>query len=272
MKGSFTSRVLFSAMLLTVITVNCNGREPMALSGSVGSGGANSSSDVKAVQLRLRELGFTWVDADGQIGPITIAAIRLFQSIKDGESKVVGDGRIDVNGDTHKWLEAKNAPRWTKMTESGPGFKNIELGEIDDDHDFGTTWLDSTIKNASRSYQKKYRSLHNSSLVTVNDASPAKGGNSPDHSGHETGLNIDLRLPKTDHSEVTPGGRTYKSSDYDQAAARAIIKAFRSQELVNTEQIFFNDPDLISEGLCKSLSGHDNHIHVGIKAPVRDDN
>jgi hypothetical protein len=203
------------------------------------------------------------------MGPITISAIKLFQSIKNGRSSVGGNGRVDVNGDTHKWLEAANAPRWIRMSADGMGFKNIELLQKDDDHDYGTDWLDTTIRRAAVDYQQAYRNQAQASLITVNDASPAKGGDTPDHTGHETGLDIDLRLPKKNHGGAVLEGRTYRSADYDQAAAREIIKAFRKQDLVDKERIFFNDPTLVAEGICKKLEHHDNHIHIGIHPPKR---
>lgn len=88
------------------------------LSGSVGQGGVNNTADVTAVQQRLKDFGFHFVVVDGLIGPNTIRAIKLFQSIKNGRQVLESpgsDGRVDVGGDTHKWLEADNAPRWQKL-------------------------------------------------------------------------------------------------------------------------------------------------------------
>src|SRR5262249_61937507 len=84
----------------------------LPLSASVGKSGVNKPSDVKAVQQRLVDLGFAFVAVDGVVGPRTTQAIRLFQAIKNGAQTVDNphnDGRVDVNGDTHRWLEAPNA-------------------------------------------------------------------------------------------------------------------------------------------------------------------
>jgi hypothetical protein len=46
----------------------------------------------------------------------------------------------------------------------------------------------------------------------------------------------------------------------------AMLTAFRAQPLVG--RIFFNDPELVAEGLCAALAGHDGHAHVEITTPA----
>ena len=243
----------------------------IALSGSVGAGGTNNAEDVKKVQQRLNDLGFTFVGTvDGLVGAKTIGAIKLLQSIKSGSQEVGGDGRVDVAGDTHKWLEATNAPHWLKMPSSGDGFVNIEVQDPNDLHDFGTDWLADMIEAAGAKYKTSHLDSHTASSITVNDAALPEGGDSPDHAGHETGLSCDLRLPKKNTAGASPAGLTVASSDYDREAARAILKAYRAQPLSNHDRIFLNDQTLIDEGLCKHSAGHDNHIHVEVKPPARE--
>ncbi|MFN6569249.1 hypothetical protein [Dendronalium sp. ChiSLP03b] len=74
----------------------------------------------------------------------------------------------------------------------------------------------------------------------------------------------DVFLPKKNGNF---GGIFWFSSEYDRDATRAILKSIRKQKLVRT--VFFNDPQLITEGLCKLASGHDHHIHFEINPPVR---
>ena len=246
----------------------------IVLSGSVGAGGINNSDDVIDVQERLIELGFTFIGRpDGIIGPNTIHGIRLFQSIKNGAQTLGGDGRVDVGGDTLRWLNAANAPEWQQMTAQGTGFENIEVTQQHrDDHDFGTSWLDETVIAAARLYQTSHRDANvQASLMTINDTSHPRGGNTRDHSGHETGLSCDLRLPQVGNPGPAQGGRTFNSNDYDQAAARMVLVALRAQPLANTRALFFNDPQLIAEGLCRPLRGHDDHIHFQIRPPARED-
>lgn len=246
------------------------GSVEIKLSGSVGVGGINNSADVKIVKKRLKDLGYTWVG-----DPSTDTrdrglddAIRLFQSIINGESTVVGDGRIDIGGTTHRWLQAKNAPRWQTMPASNPaiGFVNFELDQTSDNHDFGTDWLANAILAIAKDFNASFRSSNSGTApFAINDVSIPHGGDTPDHEGHETGLMCDTLLPRKNGDF---GGITWFSSDYDQKATRAMLKAIQKNELVRA--VFFNDPDLINAGLCSHASGHDNHIHLEIDPPVRE--
>lgn len=240
------------------------------LSGSVGSGGVNKEADVKAIKRRLHDLGYTWVgDFNSKtITTGTIQAIKLFQSVIAGRSTLAGDGRIDVGGPTHRWLQAQNAPRWVTMPASDPtvGFRNHELDQTGDNHDFGTDWLAKTIKDIAKDYNNNHRKS-NSTIApfVINDVSIPHGGNTPDHAGHETGLMCDVLLPK---KGGTFGGLNWwDKSIYDQNATKAMLQSIRKQKLVRA--VFFNDPDLKQLGLCSHAIGHDNHIHFEINPPVR---
>ncbi|MBD2507113.1 glucosaminidase domain-containing protein [Nostoc muscorum FACHB-395] len=245
------------------------GAKVIKLDGSVGIGGVNKAADVKAIKGRLYELGYKWVgdpdSADRDRG--LFDAIKLFQSIIAGRSTVNGDGRVDVGGITHRWLQAANAPRWELMPKSDPnnGLVNGELEDTQDNHDFGTHWLADVIKKIAQDYQNSYRNTHPlAAPFAINDVSLPHGGDTPDHHGHETGMMCDIYLPQKNGNF---GGIVWSSSNYDRDAARAILKSITNQKLVRA--VFFNDQQLIKEGLCVSLNGHDNHIHFEINPPVR---
>ncbi|MFN6515239.1 MAG: glucosaminidase domain-containing protein [Nostoc sp. CreGUA01] len=241
------------------------------LSASVGIGGVNKPDDVKAVKARLHELGYTWV---GDPNTATINrglfdAIKLFQSIIAGRSTVSGDGRVDVGEMTHRWLQAANAPQWVLMPKSDPdnGLVNGELAETEDNHDYGTHWLADAIQEIAQDYQNSYRQTHpTATLFAINDVSLPHGGDTPDHHGHETGMMCDVFLPKKNGSF---GGIFWSSSEYDRDATRAMLKSIRKQKLVKPSAVFFNDPKLITEGLCTYLGGHEHHIHFEINPPLR---
>lgn len=245
----------------------------ITLQSAVGQGKPNVPADVKAVQARLVELGFSWVAVDGVVGPQTIGTIKLFQAIINGHQKVAGsgvDGVIDVNGTTHKWLNAQNAPHWQKMLagSASDGYVNIEVADPNDDHDFGTDWIATAISAAGAHYKANHLASHaDDALITVNDVSRPQGGNTTDHSTHETGMCLDMRLPRNDGT--APGSTTVNDAVYDRDAMRGMLKAFRSSNLF--ERILLNDQTLIGEGLCVAASGHDDHAHVDIKPPARQD-
>lgn len=239
----------------------------VTLFGSVGSGGKNNPDDVKWVQSRLQSLGYQ-VTVDGKVGDQTIQQIRLFQSIINGQTTVSGDGRIDVNGKTHQWLNAENAPRWQIMpnTNQAISYRNQELEETHDHHDYGTDWMAGAILWIAKNYHETYRSKNpKSAPFSINDISLPTGGNTPDHAGHETGLSCDVFLPRKDGGT---GGIDFTMASYDRTATEAILRSINVCPTVKKSAIYFNDPHLIQKGLCKSVRGHHHHIHFEVKVPA----
>lgn len=242
---------------------------------SVGVGGDNRPADVRAVKRRLVDLGFDWLDDSGSVDDEFVQTIRLFQSIVRGRSQVVSDrlvdGRVDVPGFTYSWLMAANAPRWQRMpagdAEGTERFYNVEVVEQDfDDHEHGTDWMATVIRDAGRHYRDQYLATRpEAAPLTVNDVSRPHGGNTPDHSGHETGLSADLRLPRV--NGTAPGNTTFRTAEYDREAMRAMLRAVRAQPGVR--RILFNDPELTADGLCQWAAGHDDHAHVDVELPER---
>ena len=242
-----------------------------ALGASVGTGGTNHGDDILALKTRLIELGYDWLTRDRNLDRATVAVINLVQSILAGRHTVSGDGRVSVPGATYRWLQAVNAPRWQLMPEGSraEGFYNVERADTRDNHDYGTSWMAEAIVAVAAAYRDAYLSTHpNAALFTVNDVSVPHGGNTPDHATHETGMACDLRLPLTDGT-APGGGVTYRHPRYDQSAARGMLTAIRTCPLVT--RIFFNDPVLVREGLCRKTSPtdsvHDDHIHFEVGPP-----
>lgn len=243
----------------------------MDIKKSVGKGGVNDATDVAALKERLIDLGFDWLKKDSTVDADTIKAIKLFQAIKNGRRSVSGaDGLVEVGKGTYQWLQAVNAPRWQIMPagSKAEGYENFEIADTNDNHDYGTSWLVQTIQGAGKDYKTDYLDKNpGNALITINDSSLPKGWDTPDHKGHETGLDCDIRLPYKDGS--AKGGLTYKDVDkYDQDAMRAMLKAFQKQPLVKS--ILFNDPVLIKEKLCTAADkDHDNHAHVSVEPPAK---
>jgi hypothetical protein len=92
------------------------------ITGSVGSGGANQSTDVMAIQQQLNGLmnpPRVQLAIDGRCGPKTCGMIADFQRCVLGVQRP--DGRVDVNGRT---LGALNDPqsegKWARMSMGPP--------------------------------------------------------------------------------------------------------------------------------------------------------
>lgn len=244
---------------------------PINIQGSVGSEGVNNSDDVRAVKTRLIELGFDWLATAGQIDQVdqlTVKTIKLFQTIKAGLNQITGDGRVDVNGDTLRWLQAVNAPRWLMMPagSNAEGFVNTELADHSDQHDFGTNWLADTLRAAGAKYRADFMNSHPTAPpLSINDTSLPQGGFTSAHATHQSGLASDIRLPRKDGG--VGGGITVSSSAYDRNAMRAMLRAFRAQPL--SLRVLLNDDVLRGEGLCSFAPGHDNHGHIEVRPPAR---
>jgi peptidoglycan hydrolase-like protein with peptidoglycan-binding domain len=244
----------------------------IALTGSVGKDGKNIASEVLAVKNRLADLGFP-VSRTSNMGDVTIEIIKLFQAIiNDKKNLNVGgnvDGRIDPNGKTHRALEKSYAPRWQEMLPGSvlEGFINSDYLALapKQDGDFGTTWIVEAVRAAGEIYRTYLNTHPNAALIGVNDISTSTGGSFPPHAEHQVGLCCDLYLPRKDGNL---GRIEVGDSQYDRAAMRAILQAFRSQTKHKVVDVFLNDEKLRDEGLCTFASGHSNHAHISIRPSV----
>ncbi|MGH8607748.1 MAG: hypothetical protein ACREX9_10090 [Gammaproteobacteria bacterium] len=253
----------------------------LILTGSVGSGIAksgtphNQPSDVAKVRDRLVQLGYEWVSGFTLgIEAEFIGTIKLFQSICKGSPKANnGDGRIDLHGNTHRWLAAGNAPGWVKIhMQSGIGWKSthdLEFKERMNSHT--TTWMEERIRSAGLEYSVSALLIPNAPPMWIRDCSPAKGGDALGHKSHQTGLDVDMRLPllppKTNDWDRL-GPSTYTELFYLEAAL-AQLRAIKAR--MDAEYVWFNDPRCIKEKLCKEYPNHGNHYHIRIRPPAREE-
>jgi len=285
----------------------------LILTGSVGTGGAkkglphNSEEDIRKVTERLSELGYpvhaekTLQKRERKNNPklkgvarTTTASkkldrtIRLFQAICKGQRRVKGnkkskdaDGRIDLHGNTHRWLAAENAPRWVNMKDkSGPGFKCVTC---DYRNTYATSWMLEKLKSAGWSYMKRAFSsgLERSTWprMWVRDFSRHTGGRTQGHGTHQTGLNVDMRLPVIEQSKYQPG-MAFKSGEgsgsydkfFDRDVAKLQLQAIKEKMTNNKKgNILFNDKKLRRAGLCNKYANHGGHYHITIFPPTRID-
>jgi putative peptidoglycan binding protein len=234
---------------------------------AVGPGAPNTDADVRWVQRRLRQLGFSWVDVDGDYGPQVGRALRAFQAMVRGRENVSSRGGwVSVRGNLDHWLHADNAPRWGLTPSRGTGFYSIErLDQRSDDHDYGTSWLSEVLVFAGQRYQRDHRSKRPSAMpILANDVSRDRCRDTPDHEGHETGLSLDVGLPRTDGKR---SGTFYTWKTYDRPATEAMLRAFLAHPRV--AKIYFQDPVLIRKKLCVSRPRHGDHLHIQLKPPAR---
>lgn len=99
------------------------------------------------------------------------------------------------------------------------------------------------------------------SRPAVGDVGFEHGGDIAGHQSHEQGLDVDLRPMRRDDRQCS-WGTNWRSSTYDRAATRALVRAIRATAPGHVKVIYFNDPTLVREGLTRWYSGHDDHLHV----------
>lgn len=250
----------------------------LILTGSVGEGKAKGSiphneiADVIKVSNRFVELGYHWVSgvSDGKNKDL-IRLIKFFQTICKGHSKFdSGDGRIDLHGNTHKWLAAVNAPGWVNMEgRSGIGW---QIAKFDHGNSWTTTWMLEKLNLAGLLYRGMDAinfDVSDAPAMWVRDCSPEKGGKATGHKSHQTGLDMDMRLPLL--PPWTKDFTQLKGKEYDKKFHRkaALLQCEAIKNAMDTKYIFFNDPEFIKKRLTTHQDNHSEHYHLRIKPPAR---
>ena len=241
----------------------------LTLQGPVGAGQTNRPEDVRAVQQRLREVGFEDMDVDGAFGNQTRSALQVYEGMITGADHSEDmSGSITPGSRLHRTLGSEDAPRWTTIPSSGVGFVNQDT----DGFSHGSERMVNVIRDAGQRYNDEYLSANpNAGLISLNDASLRSGGPNGDHHTHENGLDMDIRLPTTSGG----AGTTVHNSNYDRDAAYAMVEAFATDERV--QRVIISD-DVLRERaaeneadwVAKVFDGgrvHENHIHVDVSPP-----
>ena len=106
----------------------------------------------------------------------------------------------------------------------------------------------------------------------VRECSPKIGGsNAVGHKSHETGLDVDIRLPLLPpHTNEWFQLKAHNYSKYFHYEA-AIVQCETLKKHMDSKYIFFNDPRFIKKRLTSQEANHSEHYHVRIKPPVRID-
>lgn len=233
---------------------------------------ARYKNEVKELQKRLAGLGFRQggstrdhgklLVSDGDYGDNSKKAVRLFQTLEfengGATGHLGGDGVVGP-----KTVERFNKISATILWGNFTIFAGIDHGcpstEIADGY--------STIDLG--------RVLSRLPVIAANDASNPSGGDHPDHGSHETGIDVDIPLPRTDGNGCSAdpdwgagATKVYTSSPFfDRDTMRTILK--RAIDTNGTTRRWLNDATLCAEthsgkSLCTSMTGHDDHLHIRI--------
>lgn len=201
---------------------------------------------VKAVQALLNAKRGSGLTVDGAFGPATDSAVRTFQSH-------AGIGVDGVVGPT----------TWKNLLWH---YENINFGAgtmcaQSPDGNASAHWATAGAVGQMEAAAAVFAGTGNGRLP-VGDAGFEHGGDIPGHASHEVGMDIDVWPIRTDSAQCTAGRITWQSGTYDRAATRWLVQEIRANAPGHVELIFFNDPQLISEGLTTSYPNHDNHLHI----------
>jgi peptidoglycan hydrolase-like protein with peptidoglycan-binding domain len=198
---------------------------------------------VAALQRQLNEKRLAGLTVEGTFGPATLTAVRSFQR----HAGLPITGAVDAA--TWRYLishfERPSFGRWLCDYQAGNGLA-----------DWGTGAAISQIEGAS---VPVVRAGHG--RVAVGDIGLEHGGDIAGHETHERGLDVDVRPMRRDENQCR-WGVNFRSTAYDRAATRDLIKAIRAAAPGHVKLIYFNDPVLIREGLSRYHAGHDDHVHV----------
>jgi hypothetical protein len=130
----------------------------------------------------------------------------------------------------------------------------------------GNRTADWGTANTVASLEAAARAFHSGTggAIAVGDISFEHGGDISYHATHEVGLDIDIALVRRDGRQCTRPGISYTSAQYDRAATRALLRSIHEVFGPHLKLIYFNDPQLVRDGLSVRYPNHDDHIHVRV--------
>jgi hypothetical protein len=96
--------------------------------------------------------------------------------------------------------------------------------------------------------------------IGVGDISRKGGGKMAPHVSHDRGVDVDLRLVRSDGKELPV---TFRDRAYSRALTQALVDAIRANPIAPVKVIYFNDPSVTG---VRPWPGHDNHLHVRFMA------
>jgi peptidoglycan hydrolase-like protein with peptidoglycan-binding domain len=214
-----------------------------ALAGTVRRGSTGDA--VRALQIQLNEKRSAGLAVDGNFGGGTETAVRNFQS----HAGIGADGVV-------------GPVTWRNLLWHYD-YPNFGAGICDQNPDGNgnANWATGAAIGQLEAGVRRFVAT-GQGLVPLGDSGFEHGGDIPGHASHDMGMDIDIWPVRTDNGQCSAGRITWQSSTYDRAATRQLVQAIRATAPGHVKLVFFNDPQLISEGLTTTQANHDNHLHI----------
>lgn len=198
---------------------------------------------VEELQQALKDKGYD-IKVDGDFGKKTEIVLKQFQS----------DRNLRVDGIAgNNTLYELGIGVFHELPRNGIGYT---VYNRDGNDQFGTRkTIESVVKLGLEWFK-----LHPENPIQVGDISKKGGGDFPPHSTHRDGREVDVR-PVNDMGKQMPFSINHPEyGDKSRELNRQLLKLFL--KLNPRGKALFNDPILISEGLCLYWSSHNNHLHL----------
>jgi hypothetical protein len=224
------------------------------------------NSHVQLLQEELKKLSYYRSNPDGKFGPITKNAVIAFQKdqnlVQDGivGPKTARALNIKVEAKDQKPQPAPEGDRRTSDVSVNTVLPRNIAGIYSyqsEARQYGRkVMIDALVKIGHR-----WTQLHpNGPRIGVGDISKQGGGEFSPHKSHRKGTDVDIRPVRSDGKQA----RTHHEVvEYSRGLTRELVKVFL--DVGPVEFIFFNDPQLISEGLTRNWPGHNDHLHMRFK-------
>ena len=227
-----------------------------------------SADYVRWVQRSLNQILGLRLAVDGIIGRQTRSAVRSFQQQRglkvDGivgsqtESALIAVGASSPPGATLVPRPATglaNPNVNVPLPRSGAGFYSYKPAP----QQYGLPETIHALQAIGSVWQKGYPQ---GPRIGIGDISLRGGGPMRDHKSHQKGVDVDVRLFRTDGREEPT---RYQLPEYSRAMTQELINLIRANGILGVRYIFFNDPGATG---VQPWPNHDNHLHVRFIAPV----
>ena len=158
-------------------------------------------------------------------------------------------GRFVAGSSEASWLRARNAPGWQQLPRSGAGF--VVGGDAAVDRGWATSWVAEALVRTGRAYNlvrfDNVSSAFGRELLKVRGASSEQGGALPRVRGFQTGLQLEMALPREyNSSEQTPqvdlGYETSGQLPADAEYGQGVTDGYSAPPSVNFGSSFIAPP------------------------------